>query len=72
MKTSIKSDTDRTSERILARQLARELTQEELQFISGGQQMVEMAASISSCNANSSSVTTFCTVCCDCDGGADD
>lgn len=67
MRTSIKSDTDRTSERILARQLARELTQEELQFISGGRPKAQTAGmAANSCSVNSS------TVCCDCDSGADD
>lgn len=55
------------SERILARQLARELSREELEQISGGL----MRVGALKYSANSSSVNT-CTVCCDCDGGADD
>ena len=54
-------------ERILARQLARELTQTELQQIAGGMTAaLTMRRFGNSCSANSS------TVCCDTDYGSDD
>lgn len=54
-------------ERILARQLARELTKDELQEISGGMTaVITMRRFGNSCSTNSS------TVCCDTDYGCDD
>jgi hypothetical protein len=53
-------------ERLLARQLARQLTKQELRLISGGAPNAGGRWAANSCSVNSS------TVCCDCDSGGDD